>query len=179
VNVAELEQLIDGWSDRSDGAAMKSHELILQLLRSSDRPLSRDQFAPGHVTATGLVMHPDGDAVLLVHHRRLDRWLLPGGHVEVQDASVFDAAQREVLEETAVPAETPRLIGFDVHGIPSNGREPYHLHHDIVVAFRATSGSIVVSQESHSVAWCGLQELERYRVPGNVRLCLMRLGSGA
>ena len=43
-----------------------------------------------------------GQRVLLVHHARLDRWLLPGGHVEPEDGCVEDAARREVIEETGV-----------------------------------------------------------------------------
>ena len=63
-------------------------------------PFSREQFNPGHITCTGLVLHPERDAILLVHHHRLKRWLLPGGHVEPQDVEIWDTARREVEEET-------------------------------------------------------------------------------
>lgn len=61
--------------DASDGAAMKSLELILQLLECSPAPFSRDHFTPGHITCSGMVLAPDGERVLLVHHRRLECWL--------------------------------------------------------------------------------------------------------
>src|SRR5438309_7839913 len=80
----------------------KSRELILMLLASTADPFSRHQFHSGHITCTGLVLAPDGERLLLVHHRRLDRWLLPGGHVEAEDAEIWDAARREVVEETGV-----------------------------------------------------------------------------
>ena len=176
MNAADLDQQIATWHDPADGASMKSHELILMLLRTSEQPFSRDQFAPGHITGTGLVLHPKRNAVLLVHHKRLNRWLLPGGHVEAEDATIFDSARREVSEETAVSLDqTHHLIGLDVHGIPGNTREPYHLHHDIVVAFQAVEDQIVVSEESRAVAWCGFDELDRYQVPDNVRRCLGRI----
>ena len=49
-----------------------------------------------------MVLHPDGRRVLLMHHHRHQRWLLPGGHVEEADVTLSDAARREAIEETAV-----------------------------------------------------------------------------
>ena len=83
-----------------DGEAEKSRELALALLTSSPSPFWRGQFNPGHITCTGLVFSPTQDRILLVLHRRLQRWLLPGGHVETDDPLIGDAARREVVEET-------------------------------------------------------------------------------
>jgi 8-oxo-dGTP pyrophosphatase MutT (NUDIX family) len=164
----------------ADGQAMKSIELILMLLESSPAPFSREQFTPGHITCTGLVLAPDGERVLLVHHRRLDRWLLPGGHVEAADASIADAARREVVEETgAVLAEGSVFLGADVHGIPGRKHEPYHLHHDLLFGFRATAEELQVSEESHAVLWCGPEEFDRYALPGNVKRAYNRMRRNA
>jgi 8-oxo-dGTP pyrophosphatase MutT (NUDIX family) len=156
--------------DPSDGAALKSLELILHLLEHSPHPFSRHQFTPGHITASGMVIAPDGERLLLVHHRRLDRWLLPGGHVEPADASLPDAARREVVEETAALLDSSAtLAGADVHGIPAKGPEPYHLHHDLLFRFQALSDRFQVSAESRAVVWCAPAEFDRYQVPDNVR----------
>lgn len=155
-----------------DGEALKSRELILTLLAMTAAPFSRNQFTPGHITATGLVLAPDGERVLLVHHRRLDRWLLPGGHVESGDAAIWDTARREVEEETGaqlVPDAAPPLVSLDVHGIPARGAEPYHLHHDMAFHWRALAEELRVSEESRAVVWCRPEEFDRYGVPGNVR----------
>jgi 8-oxo-dGTP pyrophosphatase MutT (NUDIX family) len=178
VNSAQLIEQIESWRDPRDGGAMKSLDLILHLLRHSDRPFSRDQFAPGHITATALVLNERGDSVLLVHHLRLDRWLLPGGHVEPVDATIFDTARREAVEETSVqldPGFAPYVAGFDVHGIPPNAREPYHLHHDILIGLSAVSESIAVSAESRAVIWCPLADVARYDIPSNILLRLESL----
>jgi 8-oxo-dGTP pyrophosphatase MutT (NUDIX family) len=175
VNSAPLIAQIEHWRDDRDGGAMKSLGLILDLLRFSGRPFSRDEFTPGHITATALVLNGRGDSLLLVNHRRLDRWLLPGGHVEAEDANIFDAARREAVEETSVqldPGFAPYVAGFDVHGIPSDGKEPYHLHHDILIGLSASGESIAASEESRAVIWCPLRDLARYNVPKNILLRL-------
>jgi len=169
MNPSSVASLARAFSDESDGAACKSFELILMLLERSPSPFSREQFTPGHITTSGLVVSPDGERMLIVHHRRLERWLLPGGHVEVSDSSIERASAREILEETGVAVSDGVLGGADVHGIPGKGHEPYHLHHDLLFRFRATSEVLQVSEESHAVAWCRPSEFDRYGIPGNVR----------
>src|SRR5262245_385103 len=130
IDIPSAAALVHPFIDPSDGELLKSRELILLLLEHTSAPFSRRQFTPGHITCTGLVLSPDRRKLLLVHHRRLDRWLLPGGHVEKEDASLADASRREVIEETGVllrPEPAPALVGVDVHGIPPRRDEPYHM----------------------------------------------------
>lgn len=54
---------------------------------------------PVHLIAEALVLHPDGDRILLV--RKPNGCTLPGGGVESGE-SIAAAAQRETLEETTV-----------------------------------------------------------------------------
>lgn len=177
MNRAGMAAVVEAFRDPEDGSAEKSRELILQLLAHTEYPFSRDQFAPGHITCTGLVFAPQMDAVLFVHHARLERWLLPGGHVEGEDGSAEDAARREVVEETAVELDggfEAFVAGMDVHGIPPRRGEPYHLHHDVIVAFRARGREVARSEESHAVEWLRVEEFERYGVPESVRLAVGR-----
>jgi 8-oxo-dGTP pyrophosphatase MutT (NUDIX family) len=89
----------------------------------------------GHVTASAVVARPSGGEFLLVFHRKLDRWLQPGGHVEPDDASVFEAAVREAREETGVDGfQMPirdAILDLDAHPIPAFGSEPAHVHYDV------------------------------------------------
>ena len=61
---------------------------------------------PRHFTATGFVVN--GDATLLHWHHRVQAWLAPAGHVELDEDPV-QAVLREVKEET----------GFDVELVPT------------------------------------------------------------
>src|SRR5271166_6443619 len=155
----------------------KSRELILALLECSATPFSRDQFEPGHITCTAAVLHPDGNRVLLMHHHRHKRWLLPGGHVEDGDVTLAGAAKREAIEETAVRiagAGAGTLAGMDVHGIPARKREPFHLHHDLIFSFNANSEEFAPTEEAPRVAWCGLDEFARYNLPSSITRAVER-----
>ncbi|MEP6535219.1 MAG: NUDIX domain-containing protein [Bryobacteraceae bacterium] len=176
IQAREVANLLRTFDPGIDGEIETSRELILALLAYSPDPFSRDVYAPGHITCTGAVLAPDRKAVLLVHHKRLDRWLLPGGHVERQDATIGGVARRDVLEETgaALSDIAPRLVGMDVHPIPPGKREPLHLHHDLIFAFQAQSKQFQVSEESRAVAWCSVEEFGRYDLPGSIRRSVLR-----
>ncbi len=174
---SKVGSLVGSFRSEGDQSAAKSAELVLQLLEHTKAPFSRDQFHPGHITCTGLVLHPQRDAFLLVLHHRLNRWLLPGGHVETEDAEIWDTARREVIEETGAslqPADQATLVGIDVHGIPPKRRDPYHLHHDLIFLLRATSDQIVPTEEAREVAWCDPAGWDAYGLPLSIQLSFRR-----
>ena len=157
----------------------KSRELILTLLEHSEKPFSRQQFEPGHITCSAVILDPGRGRTLLMYHHRFRRWLLPGGHVEETDASLEDTARRETIEETTVQvASTIGLVGVDVHGIPArkHKKEPFHLHHDLIFAFEAASDAIAPTEEAPQVVWCQTAELAQYDLPLNVKQALERAG---
>lgn len=107
----------------------------------------------------------DRDRVLLHYHRKLQRWLPPGGHIEPNELP-DDAAVREVMEETGVecaligaprvPCEDPSLPRqlTTPAGIQLEQIGPDHQHIDLI--YFAT-GSPADPREQ--VAWFGLNEL--------------------
>ncbi len=177
IEIGDVAAIVEGFQPNGDGEAIKSQELVLALLARSLKPFSRRQFNPGHITCTGLVLSPDRKQVLLVLHRRLQRWLLPGGHVEADDPRIGDSARREVVEETGAilrPNAAPVLVGVDVHGIPPRADEPFHLHHDLMFAFAAESERFQASEEVRDVCWCSTAEFDRYQLPGSIRRAYTR-----
>jgi 8-oxo-dGTP pyrophosphatase MutT (NUDIX family) len=178
VTVNDALLAVEGFEPGADGLGAKSRELVLQLLRHTDAPFSRNQFTPGHVTCTALVLHPDESRVLFMFHHRLTRWLLPGGHVEESDTSLADSAAREATEETLVqidPNVEPRLVGIDVHGIPPKKKaEPFHLHHDLIWCFRAVSEQIEITDEAPSVRWASNSEWDGLAVAPSIRNAVHR-----
>jgi 8-oxo-dGTP pyrophosphatase MutT (NUDIX family) len=168
--------IVKAFDPGADDLASKSRELTLGLLAHSIAPLSRRQFTPGHVTCTGLVVHPHEPLVLFMHHHRLQRWLLPGGHVEPEDESLSAAAAREALEETAVrlDANSAVLVGVDVHGIPPKSDEPFHLHHDLIWCFQALSEAIETTDEAPEVMWAGSSDWDRLGIAESIRRSIHR-----
>jgi 8-oxo-dGTP pyrophosphatase MutT (NUDIX family) len=146
----------------ADAQESEHRARMLELCAVPGDPLRRDHFDPGHFTASAFVLAPDRGALLLVHHRKLDRWLQPGGHVEPGDADLCAAARREVLEETGLgelELERPGSFDLDVHPIPPLGSELAHHHFDVRFLFRAHERELRVSAESKAVRWVPLAEI--------------------
>lgn len=121
--------------------------------------------AEGHITGSAWIVDRTGERVLLTHHRKLNRWLQPGGHAD-GDSDVLAVAMREGLEETGLTAlepVVPEIFDLDIHPIPARGDDPEHLHYDVRFLLRdAGSGDYVVSEESHDLAWVPLGELGQF-----------------
>ncbi len=180
ITAAEALDTVAPFDPQHDGLARKSQELILGILQSSAAPFSRDQFTPGHITCTALVLHPSEPLILFMHHHRLHRWLLPGGHVEPSDASLSAAAAREAVEETSVrldPAFAPFLAGLDVHGIPPKKSEPFHLHHDLIWCLRAASDAIEITDEAPQVLWASSSDFGRLQIADSIINAIRRAES--
>jgi 8-oxo-dGTP pyrophosphatase MutT (NUDIX family) len=99
-------------ADARERAAKERFLAELDRLTHPGDPLAD----PVHVTASAVVVGTRGTVLHL--HRRLGRWLQPGGHLEA-DEHPADAAVRETVEETGLAAHHPpegsRLIHLDVH----------------------------------------------------------------
>ncbi len=117
---------------------------------------------PGHLTGSAWITSADGERALLVHHRKLDKWLQPGGHADGQ-TDIAEVALREAQEETGLTdlqLADPTPLDVDVHLIPARGADPEHEHHDIRFHFIAANGATpIVSDESHAVRWFTEAEL--------------------
>lgn len=141
---------------------MRHVAALRDLLRSSPAPLSRATFDPGHVTASAFIVDRDGSRLLLHHHRRLDRWLQMGGHVDAGE-SVVDAALREAREESGLDTlELAPALPFDidVHAIPAGKGEPAHQHFDVRFIVRASDPEAIriARDESNDLRWFSLDD---------------------
>ena len=111
---------------------------------------------PDHLTAGAIVVSPDGDAVLLNHHRKADAWLAFGGHIEPGDATLADAARRELREESGLTVFDfdPSPLSLDEHAVDfCSDRGTVH-HLDVrFLAIATPDDEHVVSDESLDVRW--------------------------
>lgn len=134
---------------------------MLELCESAGDPFSRNHFVPGHFTASSFVLSPRGDALLLVLHGKLHRWLQPGGHVDPEDADVIGAARREVAEEVGIEdLEGGDLLDVDIHEIPPLGGAPSHEHFDVRFLFRAASRAHQAGSDAADSRWFAMGEID-------------------
>ena len=125
--------------------------------------------------------------VLLIHHRKLDKWLPLGGHIEL-DEDPEQAALREAREESGLEVEllgerppttepgTRALIAprfLDIHRISAT-------HEHIGMIYWARPGgprccaasddqqvvpTTLAVEEHHDIRWCAVDELDTLQPP--------------
>ncbi len=129
----------------------------------------------GHVTGSAWITDKSRAFVLLIHHRKLNRWLQPGGHCD-GDANVLNVAMKEANEETGlldIQALSPEIFDVDVHEIPARKDIPAHLHYDVRFLLEADKNEqLLISDESNDLAWVELSKLSEY----NNSESIMRMG---
>jgi len=172
--------LLRGWEPPTSAQHVLRQEYVEHL---SGHPDGLDRACrPDHLTASALVLTPDGSSVLLTLHAKAQQWFQLGGHVDPEDGSLAEAATREVLEESGLSsvAFDSEPVQLDIHKVPFCGG-PGTRHLDVrfvAVADRATATA--VSEESSEVAWWPAHDLpsDEASLEELVRLARRRLGVG-
>ena len=125
-------------------------------------------------TVAIFVVH--GRKILLIHHRKLDKWLPLGGHIEL-DEDPEQAALREAKEESGLDVEllgerppttspgTRALIAprfLDIHRINET-----HEHIGMIYWARPKNSSQIklAAAEHHDIRWCSRDDLEKLTPP--------------
>ncbi len=136
---------------------------ILSFIRSTPECFCRSH-PDGHITGSAWLLSPGGDQVLLTLHRKLGRWLQPGGHAD-GDPDTLRVAIREAEEESGIAgitAQDSEIFDIDIHEIPARPQagEPAHLHYDIRYLLHAPHCDFRLSDESVALNWYTPGELQ-------------------
>lgn len=83
-----------------DARERQALEKVIAFIQETPRCFDRS-WVPGHVTGSAFVVSYQCDAVLLVHHKKLDRWLQLGGHSDGHPLT-WEVALREAYEESGL-----------------------------------------------------------------------------
>ena len=100
-----------------------------------------------HIFVSAIIVHLLSRKVLLLHHRTLDQWVFPGGHLDFNDKSVVEAVYREVQQETGLTKSQlipmneykglPYCVEVNSRPIPyrPDKKEDAHVHYDFAFVF--------------------------------------------
>lgn len=120
-------------------------------------------------TTSAFVIHPREKKLLLLFHTKLQKWLQPGGHVELNE-NPLQALHHELEEETGLtpndyviiePAESPNVSGentklplpfyFNEHPM---GNKPSHKHIDICYLAKSTTDKLTENPDGATkIGW--------------------------
>lgn len=137
-------------------------------------------------TASAMIVH--GEKVLLLLHHKLQLWLPPAGHIELNETPI-EALYRETAEETGITKEHLTLItpyqdnlqlerdeygrtepmpfDIDIHTVLNTEN---HKHIDFSYIFASDTGEIVREEDkADALQWFTLEEIEKLSpMPRNI-----------
>lgn len=131
-----------------------------------------------HFAVSGFVLNEAQDKVLMVYHKKLGVWVIPGGHLEPNEYP-HEGAKREVLEETGVEVKIVSLTSDNIRvnsekefviptpmlclseTIPAKGDKPEHIHLDLIYLAIADENQTLKKQETevNDVKWMTFDEI--------------------
>jgi ADP-ribose pyrophosphatase YjhB (NUDIX family) len=127
-------------------------------------------------TATVYII--ENQCVLLIYHRKFNKWLPPGGHLDPNELPP-EGAKREVREETGLEIELisqeniwierDNARSFErpfmclVEDVPARSDQPAHQHIDLIYVGRVIGGFELENRdETAGLRWFTLSEIEAF-----------------
>ena len=140
-------------------------QLLLARLEEKDI-FTRDNKV-GHFTASGWVVSPDRQKVLMVYHNIYDSWAWMGGHAD-GETDLRAVAEREIREESGI--RDLRLLDEDIFSLEVltvDGHEKKgqyvssHLHYNVTYLFEADTEqeTALKPDENSGVRWIAVEDL--------------------
>ena len=169
--MASLADQLKAMASPSLCSGVAEHHRILERIGLG--ALLRDEDAASHFCVYFLPFDPATARVFLGHHKKADRWLSPGGHIEVGETPV-EAVNREIPEELGIDerldaSERPFMLSvIDIDG-PS-GR-PCRTHYDVWFLLETRARAIEANRdEFYEARWLTIDEARGLTTdPANIR----------
>jgi 8-oxo-dGTP pyrophosphatase MutT (NUDIX family) len=129
--------------------------------------------------------------IALIHHKKFDRWMVPGGHIEPFENQV-EAAIREAREETGLSIQLFSFLHsenevndsewilppeyFYQQLIPESSKEDSHYHLDFAyLAFANEVEFTFNAKETIDIQWVDLEEALNFNLFEGTRFIIQEL----
>ncbi|HET8858830.1 NUDIX hydrolase [Marivirga sp.] len=136
---------------------------MLKLLAKKGTIACTRENKEAHFTASAWIINPHDKEVLLLHHKKLKKWLQPGGHAD-GEMNLEIVARKEANEETGLENLTRinnQIFDIDIHTIPEHKGIAEHKHYDVRFAYFCTNkDETQINLESNDFQWINLNQIE-------------------
>ncbi len=133
------------------------------LKRTQEGSLTRDENPVTHFCVYFLPFNPANKQVFLVHHKKANKWISPGGHID-KGEHLIETLNREISEELGVKnffSVIPHPFLITITPIKSTA-VPCREHFDIWFLLKTDGSNFQVDpQEFYSTKWVTLTEAEQ------------------
>lgn len=182
----ELENLITSLHEHASRFPEEQdfvNRIIQFLQKNREKSFHNWHWDDGHMTASMLVVNKEFTKVLLIFHKKLQKWLQFGGHSD-DSPDVLGTAIREFHEESGVRKEPDvfryselqpfPIFDVDIHHIPADAKwRPDHKHYDIRFLGIISDSVIMHRQEDETddMRWFDIDGIEEYlEEDGTIRM---------
>jgi 8-oxo-dGTP pyrophosphatase MutT (NUDIX family) len=152
-NTEDLREIVEAHQTNSPREAESKVRILAELERLADP--TNEHADPTHFTASAIVVGSRGTVLHL--HKRLGRWMQPGGHIDPGETAAV-AARREAEEELGMEvthvSDGPLLVHVDVHEAAFG-----HIHLDLrYLLVGGDADPAPPPGESQDARWCSWDE---------------------
>jgi 8-oxo-dGTP pyrophosphatase MutT (NUDIX family) len=148
------------------------YDSLKEFVSATPNCFDRYFYTPGHITGSAWIVSPDLQKVVLHHHRKLKKWIQPGGHSDNHPITL-EVALQEAQEETGLKSLHPlseNIFDLSIRNFPERSDQPAHLHYDLRFLFQAdpTEPFQPAAEESQILLWIPLNKIPNYNNQSNI-----------
>ena len=147
-----------------DENELKMRNETIEFVKTNEDCFRRELLI-GHVTGSAWIVNYARTHVLMMHHRKLNRWFQPGGHCD-GEPDVLNVALKEAYEETGLKnfkVVDGEVYDVDVHQIPERKDIPAHYHYDVRFLIEADMNEqLIITEESNDLSWVSLEKIAEH-----------------